>query len=118
MRTIDIAVCGSGIGGLATALALQTRGHQVTIFEKQSRPGGLNTYGVAEYKLTAAASLQEVEWVKQHGVEVRSGLRVGDGDSDGSTVSIASWATNRLDRVSCPRSGRISVISASSRSPR
>ena len=34
MRTIDIAVCGSGIGGLATALALQARGHQVTIFEK------------------------------------------------------------------------------------
>lgn len=38
MRTIDIAVCGSGIGGLAAALALVAHGHRVTIFEKVDAP--------------------------------------------------------------------------------
>lgn len=38
MRTIDIAVCGSGIGGLAAALALVAYGHRVTIFEKVDKP--------------------------------------------------------------------------------
>ncbi len=38
MRTHSIAVCGAGIGGLATALALDARGHQVTLFEKVDSP--------------------------------------------------------------------------------
>jgi 2-polyprenyl-6-methoxyphenol hydroxylase-like FAD-dependent oxidoreductase len=38
MRTHAIAVCGSGIGGLATAIALDARGHQVTLFEKVEKP--------------------------------------------------------------------------------
>jgi 2-polyprenyl-6-methoxyphenol hydroxylase-like FAD-dependent oxidoreductase len=38
MRTHSIAVCGSGIGGLATAIALDARGHQVTLFEKVESP--------------------------------------------------------------------------------
>jgi 2-polyprenyl-6-methoxyphenol hydroxylase-like FAD-dependent oxidoreductase len=38
MRTHSIAVCGSGIGGLATAIALDARGHQVTLFEKVETP--------------------------------------------------------------------------------
>ncbi len=41
MRTHSIAVCGSGIGGLATAIALDARGHQVTLFEKVETPRAL-----------------------------------------------------------------------------
>jgi dihydropyrimidine dehydrogenase (NAD+) subunit PreT len=50
-------------GGAAAA------GLQVTIFDKRPLPGGLNTYGVAEYKLRTADSLREVEMVRGLGVE-------------------------------------------------
>ncbi len=43
MRTIDIAVCGSGIGGLAAALALAMYGHRVTVFEKVDAPRAIGS---------------------------------------------------------------------------
>jgi glutamate synthase (NADPH/NADH) small chain len=49
----------------------------VTIFESRALPGGLNTYGVAEYKLRPSDSLREVELIKSLGVEFRFGVRVG-----------------------------------------
>ena len=56
---------------------LRRRGHRVTIFDNRPLPGGLNTYGVAEYKLRAADSLREVELVRSHGrgVPARGGGR-------------------------------------------
>jgi glutamate synthase (NADPH/NADH) small chain len=50
----------------------------VSIFESRPLAGGLNTYGVAEYKLRPADSLREVELVKSLGVEFRFGVTVGD----------------------------------------
>ena len=46
-------------------------GREVTIFDNRAHPGGLNTYGVAEYKLRPADSLREVELVRSMGVEFR-----------------------------------------------
>ncbi len=43
MRTHSIAVCGSGIGGLATAIALDARGHQITLFEKVEAPRAMGS---------------------------------------------------------------------------
>lgn len=72
-----IAVIGSGPAGLGCAATLAQLGHSVTIFEKQAQPGGLNTYGIAYYKMKPAVSLAEVELVKSLGVEIRCGVAVG-----------------------------------------
>src|SRR5262245_19259449 len=45
-----VAVIGAGPAGLGCAAELAQLGHSVTVFEKQSLPGGLNTYGIAYYK--------------------------------------------------------------------
>ena len=46
------------------------------MIERRELPGGLNTYGVAEYKLRAADSVREVEMIRELGVEFRCGVDV------------------------------------------
>ena len=63
----DVATHGK-VQGLASnylVAELAQLGHEAVVFEKQALAGGLNTYGIAYYKLTPAVSLQEVELVKQ-----------------------------------------------------
>jgi glutamate synthase (NADPH/NADH) small chain len=67
-RAEKIACVGAGPASLACAAELRLRGFQVTIFDRQPLPGGLNTYGVAEYKLRSIDSLREVELVRSLGV--------------------------------------------------
>ncbi len=73
----NVACIGAGPASLACASELRKRGHGVTIFESRALPGGLNTYGVAEYKLRPSDSLREVELIKSLGVEFRFGVSVG-----------------------------------------
>ncbi len=68
---LRVACVGAGPASLACAAELARGGHSVTIFDNRPLPGGLNTYGVAEYKLRAADSLKEVELVRSLGVEFR-----------------------------------------------
>ena len=68
-----IACIGAGPASLACAAELCLRGYRVTIFEARALPGGLNTYGVAEYKLRPADSLREIEMIRSLGVEFRFG---------------------------------------------
>jgi glutamate synthase (NADPH/NADH) small chain len=74
-----VACIGAGPASLACAAELRRRGIAVTIFEKRNLPGGLNTYGVAEYKLTAKASIEETELIRALGVQFELGVVVGDG---------------------------------------
>jgi dihydropyrimidine dehydrogenase (NAD+) subunit PreT len=76
-RGVKVACIGAGPASLACAVELRRRGYGVTIFESRPLAGGLNTYGVAEYKLRPADSLREVELVKSLGVEFRFGVNVG-----------------------------------------
>src|SRR3954469_3393353 len=59
-----IAIVGGGPAGLGCAAELAQLGHQPVIFEKKPYAGGLNTYGIAYYKMTPRASLEEVEMIK------------------------------------------------------
>ena len=70
-RPGKVACVGAGPASLACAAELRQRGFPVTIFERRLLPGGLNTYGVAEYKLPARASLAEIELIRALGVEFR-----------------------------------------------
>ncbi len=80
-----IALIGAGPASLACAATLAMEGHSCTIFEKRSLPGGLNTTGIAPYKLHAEDSLHEVALVQSLGVEVTIGVEIGKGVS-GSTL--------------------------------
>lgn len=72
-----IAIIGAGPAGLGCAAELAQLGHSVTVFEKQKQAGGLNTYGIAYYKMKPQVSLAEVELVKSLGVELRTGVAIG-----------------------------------------
>ena len=73
---LRVACIGSGPASLACAAELQRYGAKAVIFEARTLPGGLNTYGIAEYKLPTASSLKEVELIRQTGVEFRLGSEV------------------------------------------
>lgn len=70
-KTGKVACIGAGPASLSCAAELVQRGFSVTVFDRNPLPGGLNTYGVAEYKLPADASLREIELIAQLGVEFR-----------------------------------------------
>jgi glutamate synthase (NADPH/NADH) small chain len=72
-----VAIVGAGPAGLACARDLRRRGHTVTVFESKLQPGGLNTYGIAEYKLKADVALAEVQDILDLGVELKTGVTVG-----------------------------------------
>jgi glutamate synthase (NADPH/NADH) small chain len=76
-----IALIGAGPASLACAAYLAMEGHSCTIFEKRSLPGGLNTTGIAPYKLHAEDSLHEVALVQSLGVEMKIGVEIGRGVS-------------------------------------
>ena len=76
-KPMRVACIGGGPASLACAAELARRGHKAVVFEARSLAGGLNTYGVAEYKLRARVSLEEVEFIRALGVEIRSGEPIG-----------------------------------------
>jgi glutamate synthase (NADPH/NADH) small chain len=67
-RAEKIACIGAGPASVACAAELRLLGFQVTVFEKMPLAGGLNTYGVAEYKLRSIDSLRELELIRSLGV--------------------------------------------------
>ena len=75
-RTGRVACIGAGPASLACAAELAQQGFAVTLFERRPLPGGLNTYGVAEYKLPAWASLREIELIEELGVEFRFDVEI------------------------------------------
>jgi len=64
-----VALIGGGPASLACAAELRRRGIRAEIFDARPLPGGLNTYGIAEYKLPLAESLREIDMLSQLGVE-------------------------------------------------
>jgi len=75
-----VACIGGGPASLSCAAELRRHGARVTILDNRPLPGGLNTYGVAEYKLRPSDSLREVELVRALGVEFKQ-TEVGAGIS-------------------------------------
>lgn len=73
----SVALVGGGPASLACAAELRRRGIRAEIFDARPLPGGLNTYGVAEYKLPLAESLREIDMLAQLGVKFHFNVTVG-----------------------------------------
>ena len=86
----QVAVVGSGPAGLAAAAQLNKAGHQVTVYERADRIGGLLMYGIPNMKLDKAVVQRRVDLMRREGVAFRTGADVGNGE-DGS-LSIAELA--------------------------
>jgi dihydropyrimidine dehydrogenase (NAD+) subunit PreT len=82
-----VACIGAGPASLGCAALLRQLGYAVTIFDSRPLAGGLNTYGVAEYKLRPTDSQQEVELVRSLGVEFRLSVEIG-----------GEWRINELEQ--------------------
>lgn len=68
-KGFSVALIGAGPASLACAAELRRRGIRAILYDARPLPGGLNTYGVAEYKLPLVESLREIEMLSQLGVE-------------------------------------------------
>ena len=72
-----MAIIGGGPAGLSCAYYLRTRGYDVTVFEKEERPGGMLVYGIPNFRLEKEVIDAEIDVLRQMGVEFRCGVEVG-----------------------------------------
>jgi glutamate synthase (NADPH/NADH) small chain len=72
-----VAVVGSGPAGLAAAQQLARAGHDVTVFEKNDRVGGLLRYGIPDFKMEKTHIDRRVQQMTAEGVSFRTGVLVG-----------------------------------------
>ena len=88
-----VAVVGSGPAGMAAAQQLARAGHDVTLFEKNDRIGGLLRYGIPDFKMEKHHIDRRVEQMKAEGVTIRTGVMVGK-LPEGSRVT--NWAKETI----------------------
>jgi glutamate synthase (NADPH/NADH) small chain len=73
----SIGVVGSGPAGLSCATYLARLGYDVTVYDRKPLPGGLDTYGMAEYKMSQRVSTEEASAVERLGVKFRLETEIG-----------------------------------------
>lgn len=72
-----VAIVGAGPAGLTCAGELAKLGYEVTVFERNPLPGGLSTYGIVVMREPIRVSLEEVEFIKKMGVEIKTQTEIG-----------------------------------------
>ena len=73
----SVAIIGSGPAGLATAQQLARAGHDVHVYEKNAKPGGLLVYGIPDFKMEKAVIARRVKQMEAEGVTFHCGFHVG-----------------------------------------
>jgi glutamate synthase (NADPH) small chain len=101
-----VAVVGSGPAGLAAAQQLVRAGHQVVVFERAEKPGGLLRFGIPEFKMEKAILDRRLDQMRDEGVVFRCGVSVGECDPDvrgalapGATVIAARDLVDEFDAL-------------------
>ncbi len=97
---MSVAVIGAGPAGLACAAYLRRLGFAVTVFDRDKTAGGLNTFGIAEYKMTSKVSLDEVARIEKLGITAKFGIEIKSSsqlaDFDAVFIGIGLGETNAL----------------------
>jgi glutamate synthase (NADPH/NADH) small chain len=100
-----VAVIGSGPAGLACAQQLARAGHEVTVFEKSDRIGGLLRYGIPDFKLDKGVIDRRLDQLRAEGIKFRTSVMVGSkplptgvGSDARETIS-AEQLKNQFDAV-------------------
>lgn len=75
-REEEVAIIGSGPSGLACAYELVRRGHPVTVFESAPKAGGMMRYGIPEYRLPKEVLDDEISYIEELGVEIKTSAPV------------------------------------------
>ncbi len=76
-HTERVAIIGSGPAGLMAGWELRRKGYKVVIYEKNSIPGGNLTRVIPDFRLPMETAMAELEWLKEWGIEFRTGVEVG-----------------------------------------
>ena len=71
-----VAIVGSGPAGLTVAYKLNQRGHQVSVFEKDDRLGGLLMYGIPQMKLEKQIIERRIQLMKEEGIQFLSLIHI------------------------------------------
>lgn len=86
-----VALVGAGPASIAAAGWLALEGHKALIFERKAIAGGLNTLGIAPYKMKANDALAEIEWVLSLGdIEIRQNVEVVEEAKAPNQISVKS----------------------------
>ena len=91
-----VAIVGSGPAGLAAAQQLARAGHDVTVFEKNSRIGGLLRYGIPDFKMEKSHIDRRITQMQAEGVVFKTGVLVGAMPADGAGSKVTNDAKQTI----------------------
>ena len=109
-----VAVVGSGPAGMAAAQQLSRAGHDVTVFEKNDRVGGLLRYGIPDFKMEKSHIDRRVEQMKAEGVTFRTGVLVGRD----FPKNVTNWASETISPEQLNKDFDAVVIAGGAEQPR
>jgi len=99
-----VAIVGSGPAGLTAAYYLAQAGHEVTVYEAMSEPGGMLRYGIPEYRLPKRILDQEIDIIRAMGVKIIVNTKINQdisldylrSQNQAVFLGIGAWKSSRL----------------------